>query len=113
MNFSSDNYGLSHLPLGSVANSTKQYFEWNFKIRIRFLTTINSLSLFYLLQTYPFETAYHNGFRAYTSCQFAVKPCRPTQEIFSCILIFQQEGHPLEHKIYLNPGFTPREVHLQ
>ena len=112
MNFSSHNYGLSYLLLRSVANSAKQYFEWNVKIRIRFLKTINSLSLFYLLQIYPFETAYHNGFRADTSCVFIVKPCRPTKEVFSCNLIFHQEEHPPEHRIYLNPGFAPREVHI-
>ena len=72
--------------------------------------TINSLNTLNLLQTYTYESAYHNGFRTCTSREFAVKPCQQIVEAFSCNLKFQQEEHPPEHAIYLRPVFTPREV---
>lgn len=62
------------------------------------------------IQTYPFEIAYHNGFRSNDSCDFAVKPTGKNVKPFSCVLWFQQEETNKEHTIYLNPGYDPRET---
>ncbi|XP_078343251.1 uncharacterized protein LOC144628987 isoform X2 [Oculina patagonica] len=59
-------------------------------------------------QIYIYEKVNGNGFRSKDACDFDVKP-EEGRDVngFSCIIKFQQEDHPQEYLIYLNPGFTP------
>ena len=65
------------------------------------------------LQVYICDDSHGGGFRHINPCAFAVKPVKGREvEEFSCNITFQQEGHDVEHPIYVYPGFSIEEVIL-